>query len=312
MAHIVTGFGPTNAPTGGTLSLMFQTMFLQRRTGLSCTIVISNLGAWCSRRLDAVKIALHTEWFRRFLQALGAAQTGATVRTHEDLNILRIAGILTRFLHRRDFETNREATTSLYGRLGLLGNEFGMWTDSAYTVADILEPLMFRRKSRVLVVAGLEEHYFVDLARIAMRRMQRYQATRLIGGDAKIGGLYAPVIAGLSPYPKMSKSIPNSAVSLADSPAEIHRKIMEGPPDNDPVVMQLMRLASDWNQETLRAAHEAFVRRHDRPTVWHKWKLCYTTYFLRLKQLWDDVRPRGGTCNDSIFSLDQSSMCNRT
>ena len=302
-AHIVTGFGPTSAPTGGTLSVIFKAASLRRSTGLACTIVISNLGAWCSRRLPAGMVGLYTEWFLRFIESLGLAQRGQDLRTHEDLDVLRIAGLLTRFLSREDFEANQEATAELYGRLGLLGNEFGVWTDTAYTVADILEPLVVRGKARVLVLAGLEEHYFVDLARIAIQRMHEQEPGCFLRGEAKVGGLYAQVVRGLHPYPKMSKSIPASAVSLADSPEQIYQKVAGGPAENDPAIMQLITMASDWDQEALAAARKAFTRRHRSPGEWQGWKQRYAAYFLHLKELWERARPAPGTCTGSVFPL---------
>ncbi len=49
---IVTGYGPTNAPTVGTLSAMLATKQLQDRTRLPATLIVSDLGAWNSRNVD--------------------------------------------------------------------------------------------------------------------------------------------------------------------------------------------------------------------------------------------------------------------
>ncbi len=54
--HLVTGFGPTNAPTGGTLSIILRALFFRKTTNIDSTIIISNLGAFDSRNINFEKI----------------------------------------------------------------------------------------------------------------------------------------------------------------------------------------------------------------------------------------------------------------
>ena len=288
-AHIVTGFGPTNAPTGGTLSVILKARSLMQETGTEMTIIISNVGAWCSRQVSPQVIGYYTGRFLDFIEALGIARRGLSLRTHEDVDILSIAGLLTRFLTAADFEENKEATTELYGRLGLLGNQFGVWTDTAYTVADILEPILRRDKQRVLVLAGIEESYFTELARIALRRMEEQYPGVFIKQPAAIGAMYTRLIGGLHPYPKMSKSIPASAINLENSEPELVGKILQGPTENDPILLQMMVLASDWSASTLKEVRWAFEHRHDDNRAWNECKQKYFEYFLGLKRTWDSL-----------------------
>ncbi|HYI01804.1 hypothetical protein [Hyalangium sp.] len=293
-AHIVTGFGPTNAPTGGTLSVIFKAKSLRRETGMETTLIISNLGAWCSRRTPPQTLGYYTACFMEFIQALGLETAGRNLRTHESLDVLRIAGLLTRFLSEQDFEHNQEATATLYGNLGLLGNRFGIWTDTAYTVADILEPLICRGKRRVLVLAGIEEHYFADLARLVIPKMNADYPGMFLPKDSHVGGLYARLIGGLHPYPKMSKSIPESAINLNDSEAVLRAKILDAHSVNDPVLLQMMTLVSDWSVPELQQAREAFRDRTEQPQPWAQARQKYFEFFLGLKRSWDQlvIRPQ--------------------
>ena len=60
---IVTGFGPTNAPTAGTLSTIFKTLELQKETGIYTHIVISELSALNSRQKPLDSLSLYSKQF---------------------------------------------------------------------------------------------------------------------------------------------------------------------------------------------------------------------------------------------------------
>lgn len=300
-AHIVTGFGPTNAPTGGTLSVILKARSLMQETGVDMTIIISNVGAWCSRQVSPHVIGYYTARFLDFIEALGIARRGVSLRTHEDVDILAIAGLLTRFLTAVDFEENKEATTELYGKLGLLGNQFGVWTDTAYTVADIVEPILRRDKQRVLVLAGIEESYFTELARIGLRRMEEQFPGVFLKEPAAVGAMYTRLIGGLHPYPKMSKSIPASAINLENSETELIEKILRGPKENDAILLQMMVLASDWSAATLNEVRLAFERRHADSRDWDEHKQSYFEYFRGLKRTWDSLASTPASGFVSIF-----------
>ncbi|MFH1388242.1 MAG: hypothetical protein ABIG88_02995, partial [Patescibacteria group bacterium] len=77
--HLITGFGPTNAPTGGTLSMILRALFFERKTGIDSTIIISNLGAFNSRNINIEKIDYLTERFIKFIRVLGYK---GELRTH--------------------------------------------------------------------------------------------------------------------------------------------------------------------------------------------------------------------------------------
>ncbi|MBI2780927.1 MAG: hypothetical protein HYX55_03890 [Chloroflexi bacterium] len=290
LVEIVTGFGPTNAPTAGTLSVILRAKALAEQSGMHATVIVSNLGAWCSRRVGAIGLGSITARFLSFMPSVGLQEPVARVRTHEDLDILRIAGILTRYLDEQILNENEEATTALYGQLNLLGNRFGVWTDTAYTVADILEPILIRRKKRVLVLAGLEEHYFVRLARSVLDRMRDDPDCPFsISDGVDIGALYARIIGGLPPYPKMSKSIPASAIGLGETTASIEAKILGGPAAYDPILLQMMACVSDWSADRVRLAQTAFDRREMVPLEWAQARQEYLADFTVLKQLWESA-----------------------
>ena len=129
-----------------------------------------------------------------------------------DFANLARAGKIARYLTRQDFLDNSESLLELYESHGLLGSEVGITVDSLYTVADVLEPAE-NGTGHALMVSGLEEAYFTELARLVLER-QGAAGDLSLGWEATIGALYFRVLEGLAGYPKMSKSIPESAIHL--------------------------------------------------------------------------------------------------
>ncbi len=287
-AAIVTGFGPTNSPTAGTLSVLLKAISLQRRTGIYTEIIISDLGAWNSRNLDWQTIERNTGRFLDFIAACGFDLGHGSVRTHKDNYNLVTSGVISKYLREEDFSENREATDRLYDVMQLRGSHFSVMIDVLYTVADILKPL-FEGRDRVLMLSGIEEHYFTRLARTVLQRMTD-GGEAFVAPTAQIGALYARLIGGLHPHPKMSKSIPASAINIGDSPTGIEDKILRCHPLDDAVILQMMELVSDWEPERIESARLAFEQRADSPLRWTAYKREYADFFLGLASLWSRIR----------------------
>ncbi|MFC8851248.1 hypothetical protein [Micromonospora sp. NPDC057141] len=185
---IVTGFGPTNAPTAGTLSVMLGAVELQRHLGVPMTVVISDLGAWNSRNVSWSALVRVRDQMLAFLVELGLGPHKAELRSHLEHDNLVRAGRIARYLSRADFQEHRESLLELYAEHGLLGSETGVVVDSLYTVADLLGPFD-NGASNVLMVSGMEEAYFTDLARLVLQR-QADAGELSLGWSGRIGGLY--------------------------------------------------------------------------------------------------------------------------
>jgi tryptophanyl-tRNA synthetase len=293
---IVTGFGPTNSPTAGTLSVILKTIALQKETGIDTEIIISNLGAYLSRNMSFDQLQTNTNRFLEFIKLMGFDYSKGRVRTHIDKENLGISTFLNEhILTTKDFSDNKEATEELYGKMGLLGNKMGIITDATYTVADILKPLFGKEtvtavphgKENVLVIAGIEEHYFPRLAKLAIDRMKTKFPDEYISKDADVSALYTTLIRGLAPYPKMSKSQPDSAINIGEKPEVIRKKIMHCKPENEVVIMQMMAQASMWSQDKIKGALAAFEHREQEPQAWKKLKEEYTQHFIDIAKKWE-------------------------
>lgn len=281
---VVTGFGPTNAPTAGTLSVMLGTVELQRLLAVPMTVVVSDLGAWNSRNVAWSVLEAVREQMFAFLVALGLDTDGVQLRSHLDHDNLVRAGRVARYLSRADFQQHRESLLELYADHGLLGSEIGVIVDCLYTVADVLEPFD-HGITDVLMVSGMEEAYFTDLARLVLER-QAAAGDLSLGWSGHIGGLYFRVLEGLGGYPKMSKSIPASSIHLNMAPDEIADRVLNDDGASQRAVLSAIKLSSGWDAADIATAREAFTGRDELPQAWRDVRAEFCRRFSEYAALW--------------------------
>ena len=282
---IVTGYGPTNAPTVGTLSAMLSTKQLQDRTQLPATLIVSDLGAWNSRNVDWLRLEQLRDRILRFLRAIGFNSDTTTLRGHQDHNNLVLAGLIAKLLTEADFRANRESLDELYQDLGLRGSMLGIMIDGMYTIADILGPLR-EGYTRVLMVAGVEEHYFADLAQLVLARAaERYPGQLFPPGTASTA-VFLDIVPGLAGYPKMSKSIPDSAINLGEPLDAIRHKIVSDDRTHPSVLLKMMELASDWTADAISEARDSFQARERDSRPWRLARQRYAETLLEYAETW--------------------------
>lgn len=294
--HLITGFGPTNAPTGGTLSIILRAIFFERETGIDSTIIISNLGAFNSRNINLEKIDYLTERFIMFIRVLGYK---GELRTHNNFNLLVVSSLTSKMLTIKDFLENEEVTTDLYKKLDIQGKDFPTLIDANFTIADILLPSILKKKKRILVFVGIEEYYFPKLANIVLQRFNKHYLKQFTQRDTLVSSVFSHLIEGLNGFPKMSKSIPESSINLDDSKDILERKILKCDPKDEKVILQMINLVSDWDLEKINEANVAFK---ERGISWIKFKKDYFNYFLKLKKIWENTEnPKYKFKIDSLF-----------
>lgn len=283
---IITGFGPTNAPTAGTLSVMFGVYRLHQKLNLPLTVIVSDLGAWNSRNLPWELLESTTQKMLSFLHKIYDDTSMITIRTHLDKDNLVRTGKIARFLTLEDMMKYKESLQELYKQHNLLGSDVGMIVDTLYTVADVLEPAE-QGYENILMVSGFEEGYFVDLSKIVIDA-QRKSDEITLNMDCEIGALFFEVIRGFGGYPKMSKSIPDSAANLNQSSAEIQQKLLSDDTEDQATIHACMKLASRWDHQQIAGATLAYNKRESDPQAWNTYKKEYLDEFLDLKRLWNE------------------------
>ena len=300
---LVTGFGPTNSPTAGTLSMIFRIIEMQKKTGIFTHIIISDLGAFNSRQKPIEELIKRGKQFKKFIIKLGFDTKNGIIRTHNDYDHARTFALASSVLTINDFINHDEATADMYKRLNLQGNDFSTMVDQTFTVSDIILPIIRYAKKGVIVSAGIEEHYYPQLSNIVLDRLKskKGKVGDLIPQNAFVSAVYGKLINGLFPYVKMSKSIPQSAINIGDSESEIKEKIMNCSDRNEEVILQMIELASNWNINEIKDARYAFENRKTNKELWTKTKEKYCNFILDIKKLWDECEEKIGDLRDEIF-----------
>ena len=294
---IVSGFGATNTPTVGTLSVILKLIELQNKTDLYTYCIVSDLGSMNARNIDIKKVLDLTEKFKEFIVKMGFNTKNGEIRTHNDLDHARTFSIIARALCLNDFLSNGEATDDTYKRLNLKGNDFSVLVDHVYTAADVMLPIFRDGKSGIIVPCGLEEYYHTNIGGIAFERLMQDESIKeLIPKDVMIGNLYSKLIKGFYPYFKQSKSIPNSSVNLGNTKDEIVDKIINCSNRDEEVILDMITLASNYSKEKINIAIDAFKNRDRDYKRWYEIKKEYIDYFMSIKETWD-------SCSESNLCL---------
>ena len=288
---IVTGFGPTGAPTAGTLATMFKVIELQKKTGIYTHIIISELSALNSRQKPLDDLILNANQFISFIKKLGFDESNGEIRTHNYWDHSRTFALISSVFKVSDFAEG-EATDKMYKRLNLQGNDFSTMVSRAYTVSDIVLPIIRDKKKGVIVPAGIEEHLYPTLAQICIDRIKEKTGgiNHLVDPQSFVCALYGKLIGGLFPYVKMSKSIEESSINLGDNEKTLYNKIVECGERNENVILQMMILASNWDYNIINKAKIAYKDRKNNYNEWLKYKVDYYNYFEEIKKLWNESR----------------------
>lgn len=259
---------------------------LQSALGAPMTVVISDLGAWNSRNVPWEELCHYRDRMARFLVALGFDLSAGRIRTHLDPPNLVRAGRIARYLTFSDFDEHQEEFLELYGAHGLLGSRVGVLVDALYTVADILQPFD-EGCGTVLMVSGIEEAYFT---RLAQRVLQRQASSNLgLGWEGEIGALYFRVVRGLAGYPKMSKSIPQSAIHVGLPETELADRILSGRESDQAALLDAIELASGWPAGERAEARAAFEGLPASAGQWRAIRERYLATFAGFARMWQET-----------------------
>jgi tryptophanyl-tRNA synthetase len=290
---IVTGFGAVSSPTAGTLSMILKAIALQKQTGCHTEIIISDLGAFVARPRKFEEISLYAKRYETFIESLGFDTKRGTIRTQINQELLSVCAKVQHELNTEDYDAHQNPAKTLYQAEGIRSNNHQCIASAAFTVSDIIKPLFNSElvegdkgsKDNVLVIMGIDEHYFPKLAEIAVQRIQKSEPD-IISQKPTISAAFTKLIKGFYPYPKMSKSQPESSLNVGDSIEEIKRKILQTVSENQEAILGMMTLASTWTQEEIAEAKAAFEKRDKNPNEWQQQKAKYLDHFMDIAKKW--------------------------
>lgn len=287
-AVALVGVSTTGPPHVGTLGQVRAARRLQA-AGVEVEFVVADLAACNAAGRDLATVRALADRYVAFVEALGFDEDRGRVRTQSGArDVLLTAQLLSRYYDPdaagagdpgpTAFERDLEAA---YGAADPVGEETTAFAGdqvSLLLVADAAHPVLSLGYEHVLFVGGADNH---GLAAFYNRVLAETPY------DVRTAGLYTKLVGGLEGYPKMSKSIPASTLSLSASPERIREVVCERAEAYDApgesLVFQILRLASDRDPAELPAVAAACAAGGEE---WAATKREFADHLVEVAETW--------------------------
>lgn len=276
-----TGIGLSGIPHLGTLSQILRAIFLQK-AGLKVQIVLGDLDSYNARNQPLEVVLERGEKYKEFIKNLGFDDKKGILRTqYNNEEILKTAYLISNVLKDKDFKEAEEDLSELYQTKGIYpGIEFPVKQAILLMTADFIHLGKKDGYSNILITLGLEEHLYVQIANKVVKRMN-YPFT--------ISSMYSRIIKGFNEYPKMSKSIPESSITVNMKYEQMYNMIIfqEGnyKKPMDSVVYQMMCAVSYYSPEELEELYDVCIENKDK---WVQAKQQYVKILYDICSKWNN------------------------
>ena len=252
---ITTGIGLSGTPHMGTLSQILRAIFLQQ-SGFDVQFVLGDLDSYNARNQSLEVLSQRVEKYSNFIQNLGFDINKGILRNQIDHpEILKTAYLISNCLTDEDFLAAEEDLSELYKSKKIYnGIDFKVKQAILLMVADFISLSTINHYDNILVMLGLEEHLYVQIAQKVVERMNL---------DMSIGALYSRIIKGLNGYPKMSKSIPDSSITVDMSEDKIYDLVVNSKDEyknpEESTIFQMMSAVSYYSSNELLKLYEKCI-----------------------------------------------------
>lgn len=273
---ITTGVGLSGTPHIGTLSQILRAIFLQK-TGLNVQFVLGDLDSYNARNQSLDVLRQRVQQYSKFISQLGFDTNKGVLRKQEgELKVHEVAYLISKYLTDNDFLEAEEDLSDLYQKKKVYpGIEFPVKQSILLMTADFLSLAMRDGYENILVMVGLEEHLYVRLAQKVIERMKL---------PVRFGAVYSKIIKGLNGYPKMSKSLPGSSITVDMSKEEMTKLIMNEKDSSNPeesVVYQMMCSVSYYSAQDLEDIKKVYGN-----DKWVEYKRNYCNMLYDICKKW--------------------------
>lgn len=283
-----TGFGLSGVPHIGTLTQILKAIRLQK-AGIDVQIVLGDLDAYNGKLIPLEKAMRLSDRYKRFVEELGFdSRPPHLLRSQYDsLSTLRLMYLLGRFMDQDMFNHAEEDLHSFYTERGKVDASMTYRRQLSLNlmIADFLELLATGRYDSVVVFLGIDEHRYVDFGRQTLTKAAAEFPEWFSG--KRYGAFHSGIIRGFNGYPKMSKSFPESSITVDMTPSEILDRIMTGEtvtaiPETN-VVYQMIASASQYSEEAIEEAHRECMKQSK---LWNAIKTEYAKHLHEICQHW--------------------------
>ena len=291
-AIVSTGFGLTGIPHVGTLSQIIRAIILQK-AGIPVNMVLGDLDAYNGKGKSLSKTMELVDKYKEFVISLGFDSTPPSILRSQfnELDALRTSYLIGHYMDDEMFQKTEEDLHDFYSQHGKVDKDMSYRRKLSLNLmtADFIHLNTKIGFNHVLVMLGIDEHKYVQFGKETVNRMKKDE--NLKNFDMSLSGLYSPMIKGFYNYPKMSKSFPESGITVDMDFHEIKKKIMEGEgiydkPENN-VVYQMMASVSLLTSDELKNNYEACFERDD---DWEKAKKNYAETLFDICSKWKGLK----------------------
>lgn len=278
---ITTGIGLSGTPHMGTLSQILRAIFLQK-SGFEVQFVLGDLDSYNARNQSPEVLKERVKKYTNFIKKLGFDENKGILRNQFDHpEIIRTAYLISNCLTDEDFLAAEEDLSELYKSKNIYqGIDFKVKQAILLMVADFVHLGYVDDYDNVLVMLGLEEHLYVQIAQKVVERMNL---------DMNIGALYSRIIKGLNGYPKMSKSIPDSSITVDMPPEKIYDMVVNSKDEyknpEDSTIFQMMSAVSYYSPTELE---ELYNICYEKGIKWIEKKKEYAEILIKICGAWEN------------------------
>lgn len=288
---VTTGFGLSGIPHMGTVAQILRALRLQQ-AGIPVQIVLGDLDAYNCRNTLLEKTHELAAKFRQFIINLGFQDTPPScLRTQYDsLNTLRVAFLLGHFMDDEMFAATEEDLHEFYVKHGKVDASmtFRRKLSISLMAADFLELLLDKNFDAVLVALGIDEHKYAMFGRDVFDRVRAVNPQKYVGKH--YAAMYSRVLGGLNHYPQMSKSFPDSGITVDMSYYRILELLESGevvtPSPDTNVICQLISFVSLYDNARIREAYNECAKQSGR---WKSLKREYALHLFHLCERWNNA-----------------------
>jgi len=286
---VSTGIGISGVPHIGTISQIMRAAYLQK-AGIDVRFVLGDLDAYNGKNKELGYVLEMTKKYSEFVKrlCLGGKEKAGVRDQNSDSGTLRTMYLIGKFMDEKMFKEAEEELHDFYVKGGKVDNDMSYRRRLSLNLmtADFIHLLIHDGYDNVIVTLGIDEHQYVLFARKTLENMKNSEFENICK-EKLISGLYSPLIVGLYGYPKMSKSFPESSITVLTPDDQIADAIRNGEgsydfPENN-VVYQMMSSVGGYSSFELRQKYEDCLKRNSK---WKKAKDEFVGRLLEIKNKW--------------------------
>lgn len=285
---IATGFGLSGVPHIGTISQILRSISLQK-AGIPVQIVLGDLDAYNGKTKPLKETLKLVNKYKKFIRSLGFKQdNGSVLRSqYNKLDVLRTSYLIGHFMDDKMFANTEEDLHHFYHSHGKVDKDMSYRRKLSLNlmIADFIHLYLVKGYKNVMVMLGIDEHQYIMFGRKTVKRIKLSKQFK--GFDMILSAMYSPLIKGFYNYPKMSKSFPESSISVDMNPREIQKRIVFGEgkydkPENN-VVYQMMASASFYSPEEIKERYSLCLTGGG---AWEKARKDYAEMLINICSKW--------------------------